>query len=160
MTPCSVSYGVFPWDAPIWNAGGDGNQFVPGFVRRHVGFWHDIILKDHTLRDTLVLYACDGADLHDLVLREYRGPSSAGPFDVARFPGTVFHNRFPSRFTSFVDDEVRALGFRLPYQRATATYCRAGKGSHHIVARINFAVSGVFKRSPRLTVPRYLVFSS
>ena len=26
------------WDAPMWDAGGDGNQFVPGLVRRHVGF--------------------------------------------------------------------------------------------------------------------------
>ena len=64
-------------------------------------------------------------DLHDLLLREYRGPSSAGPYDVARFPGAVFHNRIPSRFTRFVDDEARALGFRLPYQRVTGAQVSA-----------------------------------
>ena len=89
---------------------------MPGFVRRHVGFWLDIIFKEHALRDTVVLYLCDGGDLPDL-LRGYRGPSSAGLYDVIRFPGAVFHQRITPMFTRFVDDEVRALGFRVPYQR-------------------------------------------
>ena len=55
------------------------------------------------------VYLRDGVDLHDLLLREFRGPSSACSYDVARFPGAVFHNRIPPRFTRFVDDEVRAL---------------------------------------------------
>ena len=70
--------------------GVDGDQFVPGVVRRHVNFWHDIILKRHPLRETLVLYLRDVVDLHDLLLREYRGPSSDCPYDVGRFPGAVF----------------------------------------------------------------------
>ena len=52
-----------PWDAPVWNAGVDGNQFGPGFVRRHVNFWHDIILKRQPLRDTMVLHVLrDGVE--------------------------------------------------------------------------------------------------
>ena len=82
---------------------------MPGFMRRHVDFWHDIILKEHPLRDTLVLYLRDGVGLHDLLLREYRGPSSVYLFDVGRFPGAVFQNRIPPIVTSIVDDEVRAL---------------------------------------------------
>ena len=43
-----------PWDAPVWDVGGDGDRFVPGFVRRHVDLWQDIILQDYPLRCTLV----------------------------------------------------------------------------------------------------------
>ena len=94
---------VMPWGASIWrSAGGEGNQFVPGFVGRHVGFWHDITLKEHPLQDTLVLYVRNVVDIHDRLLTEYRGPSSACPFDIARFPGAVFHKRSPPRFTRFL----------------------------------------------------------
>ena len=68
-----------PWDAPVWNAGVNGDQFVPGLVRRQVDFWHDIIPPGHPLRDTLVSYLRDGARLHDLLLSEYRGPSTDCP---------------------------------------------------------------------------------
>ena len=66
-----------------------------------------------------MLHLRDGVDLRNLLLREYQGPSSACRYDVARFPVAVFHSRISPRFTRFVDDEVRALGFRLPYQRET-----------------------------------------
>ena len=82
-----------PWDAPVWNAGVDGDQFVPGFVHRHVDFWHDTILPGHSFRDTLVSYLRDGVGLHDLLLSEYRGPSIDCRYDVGRFPRAVFHNR-------------------------------------------------------------------
>ena len=69
-----------PWDAPVWNAGVDGGQFVPGFVRRHADFWNDIILQDHPLRGTLMSYLREGVGLHDLLLKEYRGPSIDCPY--------------------------------------------------------------------------------
>ena len=56
------------------------------------------------LRDTPVLYLRDGMDLHDLILREYRGPSSDCPYDVGKFPGAVFQNRIPPMFTGFLDE--------------------------------------------------------
>ena len=65
-------------------------QFVPGLVRRHVHLWQDVTLKDHPLRDTLVSYVRDGVDLHGLILNEFKGPSIECPYDVSRFPGTVF----------------------------------------------------------------------
>ena len=82
---------------------------MPGFVRRHVGFWNDITLKEHPVRNTLVLYLRHGVDLHHLPLKEHRSPSSACPYEVPRFPKEVFYNRIPPRFTRFVDEEVRAL---------------------------------------------------
>ena len=72
-------------------------------------FWHDIIFPGHPLRGTLVSYLRDGAGLHDLLLSEYRGPSINCPYDVGRFPGTVFLNRIPPSFASFVDTEGQAL---------------------------------------------------
>ena len=98
-----------PWDAPVWNAGVDGGQFVPGFVRRHAVFWNDVILQDHPLRGTLMSYLREGVGLHDLLLTEYRGPSIDCPYVVGRFPGAVFQNRIPPTFASFVDAEVQAL---------------------------------------------------
>ncbi|CAM9718774.1 unnamed protein product [Laminaria digitata] len=98
-----------PWNAPVWNAGVDGDQFVPGFVRLHVDFWNDIILQDHPLRDTLVSYLRDGVNLHDFLHSEYQGPSTDCPYDTGRFPGEVFENRIPPTFTGFVDAEVQAL---------------------------------------------------
>ena len=70
--------------------GGVETSSCLGFVRRHVDFWHDIILQEHPLRDTPVLYLRDGVDLHDLLRREYQGPSSACPYDVGGFPGAMF----------------------------------------------------------------------
>ena len=78
-------------------------------ARRHVGVWHDIILQEHPLRDTLVLYLRDGVHLHDILLRNYPGPSSASPYDVGRFPGAVLHKSIPPMSPKFVDDETRAL---------------------------------------------------
>ena len=98
-----------PWDAPIWNAGVDGGQFVPGSVRRHVNIWLDIILEGHPFWDALVLHMLNGVDLHDRLLREYRGPSSDWPFDVGGCPGTVVQNRIPPMFPGCVDDGARAL---------------------------------------------------
>ena len=49
---------------------GERDQFVPGLVRQHVDFWHNIILPDHLLRDTLVLYLRGGVGLQDLLRRE------------------------------------------------------------------------------------------
>ena len=90
--------------------GGMGTNLCRGSCAGiYVGFWHDIILKEHPPRDTLVLYLRDAVGLHDLLLWEYRAPSIACPYDVARFPGAVFHNRIPQRFTRFVDDEIQAL---------------------------------------------------
>ena len=98
-----------PWDAPVWNAGESGDLFVPGFVRQHVDFWHDIILPDHPLRDTLVSYLRDGVGVQDLLLHEYRGPSLDCTLDVGRFPGSVFQNRIPPSFAGFVDAELQAI---------------------------------------------------
>ena len=56
-----------------------------------------------------MLYFRDEVDLHNLLLRQYRGPSSGCPYDVSRFPGAVSHNRIPPMYTGVTDDEVRAL---------------------------------------------------
>ena len=82
---------------------------MAGFVRQHVDFWHNIILPDHPLRDTLVSYLRDGVGLQDLLLHEYRGPSLDCPYDVVRFPGAVFQNRIPPSFAGFVGAAVQAL---------------------------------------------------
>ena len=91
-----------------------GDQFVLSFVRRHLDFWLHIIVKGHPLRGPPVWYSLDGVNLHDLLLREYRGPLSNCPYDVGRFPGAVFRTRIPPMFTGFVDDEGRALANRVP----------------------------------------------
>ena len=75
-----------PWDAPVWNTGENGDQFVPGFVHQRVDFWHDIILPDHPLKDTLVSYLREGVGLQELLLHGYRGPSLDYLYDVGRFP--------------------------------------------------------------------------
>ena len=98
-----------PWDSPVWNAWANGVQLVPGFVRQHADFWHDIILPDHPLKDTLVSYLREDVGLQDLLLHEYRGPSVDCPYDVGRFPGAVFLNRIPPSFAGFVDAKVQAL---------------------------------------------------
>ena len=104
-----------PWDAPVWNAGESGDLFVSGFVRQHVDFWHDIILPDHPLRDTLVSYLRDGVGVQDLLLHEYRGPSLDCPCNVDRFPGAVFPNRIPPSFAGFVDAEVYEVSPHRPW---------------------------------------------
>ena len=45
-----------PWLSPVWDAGEKGRNFVPGFVRKHVAFWGNVILEDHPLRDTFRTY--------------------------------------------------------------------------------------------------------
>lgn len=112
-----------PWAAPVWDVGLEGAGFVPGFVRRHVEFWRNVILIDHPLRDSLVSYLRDGVDLYDLLLSEYRGGSNDLPYDVSRFPGAVFRNRIPPRFSPFVQAEVQTLvdrGCVLPWSEVRA----------------------------------------
>ena len=36
------------------------SAFVPGFVRKHVRFWHEDILKGQALRDKVIPYLRDG----------------------------------------------------------------------------------------------------
>ena len=98
-----------PWDSPVWNAGENRGQFVPGFVRRHEDFWHDTILPVRPLRDALMSHLRDGVGLQDLLLHEYRGPSLVCPYDVGRFPGVVFQNHIPPSFAGFVDAELQAI---------------------------------------------------
>ena len=47
-----------PWHALAWDAGAGGTAFVPGFVRKHLAFWGEVILQEHTVRDELILYWC------------------------------------------------------------------------------------------------------
>ena len=108
-SPMQGPRGRMPWCAPVWDAGGDGEQFVPGFVRRHVYFWHDIILQDPLLRCTLVSYLRERVGLHDLLLKEYRGSSIDRRYGVGRFLETVFKTRVPPAFASFVDAVVQAF---------------------------------------------------
>ena len=98
-----------PWLSPVWDAGEKGRNFVPGFVRKHVAFWENVILEDHPLRDTLVSYLRDGVDVHDFLFDSHKGPSSDRPYNVDRFPGAVFANRIPLPFTEFVDMEMQSL---------------------------------------------------
>ena len=85
--PMEGSLRRMSWNVPVWNAGVDEDQLVLGFLRKHVNFWYDIVLKGW---DTLVLYLRDGVDLHDLLPRKHRGRSSNCPYDVNQFPGAVF----------------------------------------------------------------------
>ena len=94
-----------PWHAPVW----DKNDFVPGFVRKHVPFWRDVILKDHPLRDTLVSYLRDGVDIYDLLLEDFKGPSTHLPYNIDRFPGAEFRNYIPQGFDQFVETEISSL---------------------------------------------------
>ena len=85
-----------------------------GFVHRHIDVWHDILLKQHPLRDTPLLYVPDGVDRHDLLLRKYRDPSNAFRRTPARMTSTDFPGRCSltvSRqcFLNFVADEVGTL---------------------------------------------------
>ena len=92
---------------PRWDAGEKGRSFVPGFVRNYVTFRENVILEDHPLRDTLVLYLRDGVDVHDFPFDSHKGPSSDRPYNVDQFPGAVFANRIPLPFTEFVDMEMQ-----------------------------------------------------
>lgn len=107
--PLSGDLRRMPWTAPVWDIGSDGTRFVPGLVRQHVDFWRDTILSEHPSRDTLVAFLRDGVDLYDLLLQDYRGPSTSLPYAVDRFPGAVFQNRIPPKFTAFVNAEVESL---------------------------------------------------
>ena len=97
------------WDAPIWDPGGDGDQLVPGFVRRHVDLRRDVILQDLPFRCMLMSYLRDGVALHDLLLSDYTGPSIDRPYSVGRFPGAVFKTAPPACLQQFVDAESRRL---------------------------------------------------
>ena len=96
---------IMPWHAPVW----DKNDFVRGFVRKHVQFSRDVVLKDHTLRDTLVSYLRDGVDIYDLLLEDFRGPSTHLPYNIDRFPGAEFRNYIPQGFDQFVDTAISPL---------------------------------------------------
>lgn len=96
-------------DAPVWDAGANGDHFVPSFVRQYVGFWHDIIIQNHLLRGTLVSYLREGVGPHDLLLEEYGGPSIDCPYVVGRLPGVVFTNSVPPAFPSCVEAEVQSI---------------------------------------------------
>ena len=74
---------------------------MPGFVRRPVDFWHDIILQNHSLRGTLVSCLGEGAGLDALLLREYSEPSIDWPYDVGQVPEAVLKKRFPPAFAIF-----------------------------------------------------------
>lgn len=98
-----------PWRAPAWDAGVDGREFVPGFVRQHTAFWEQVILRNHPHRRRLVSYLREGVDLRDFLREPYRGPSDGLPYAPERFPGATFANRVPPKFAGFVDREVQTL---------------------------------------------------
>ena len=61
---------------------------MPGFVRKHVAFWDEVILEGHPLRDELIPYLRDGVSAYDFLVDSSRGPSGALPYNVERFPGS------------------------------------------------------------------------
>ena len=124
-----------PWLSSIWDAGVGGHDFVPGFVRKHVAFWEDVILADYPLRNTLVSYLRDGVDVHDFRFDSNKGPLSNSPCNRDRFPGPVLANRIPLQFTEFVDMEMQSLIDSKP-------------GWHFTPALCNGAVSGGDKTTP------------
>ena len=98
-----------PWAAPVWNAGKDGMDFVPGLPRRHAIFWDQMVLKDHPDRDQFLSFIRDGVGLYDLLLPSHRGPSVDRPYNEDRFRGLVMQNRIPPGFDGFVADELKTL---------------------------------------------------
>ena len=76
---------------------------------KHVTFWDKVILEGHPLRDELISYVRDGVGVYDFLVDSSRGPSRALPYNVERFPGTVFANRIPSSHASFMDAEMNSL---------------------------------------------------
>lgn len=98
-----------PWHAPVWQAGDDGVDFVPGLPRRQLAFWDQVILRDHRERETFLSFLRDGVGVFDMLLPEFRGPSVDQPFNRGRFRGAVFSNRIPPAFRDFVDSEISSL---------------------------------------------------
>ena len=98
-----------PWHASVWDTGTGGSAFVPGFVRKHLTFWDEVILDGHPLRDDLISYLRDGVSVYDFLVGSSRGPWRVLPYNVKRFPEAVFANRIPSSHASFVDAEMNSL---------------------------------------------------
>ena len=84
---------------------------MPGFARKHVAFWDEVVLEGHPLRDELISYLRDRirSTTFCLIL-----PGSIESSSVQRgmFSGSsvaVFANRIPSSHASFVDTEMKSL---------------------------------------------------
>ena len=99
-----------PLTWPVWDAGADGADFVPGFPSYHLPFWETFILREHPNRDQFLSVLRDGVGLHDMLLPPFRGPSVDQPFNSDRFRGAVFRDRIPAAFAGFVDLGDRFLG--------------------------------------------------
>lgn len=98
-----------PWQAPVWHAGEEGSEFVPGILRKHVDFWGGVILQDQPLRENLVSYLREEVSINELLLASHRGASVGSPYKLDRFPGAVFQNRIPPAHAEIVDVEMRFL---------------------------------------------------
>lgn len=98
-----------PWTCPVWDAGADGVDFVPGLPSQKLPFWEKFILREHPNKDQFLSFLRDGVGLHDLLRPPFRGPSVDQPFNPDRFKGAVFRNRIPPGFTDFVDSEISSL---------------------------------------------------
>ena len=98
-----------PLTCPVWDAGADGADFVPGFPSYHLPFWEKFILREHPNRDQFLSVLRDGVGLHDMLLPPFHGPSVDQPFNPDRFRGAVFRNRIPAAFAGFIDSEIASL---------------------------------------------------
>ena len=98
-----------PWEAPVRDAGENGEDFVPGGLNHHCEFWDKVILRDHPDRHQLMSYLRDGVSVFDFLTEEYRGRSRNEPYRPEAFPGAVFPNRIPDDHAEFVTLEVQQL---------------------------------------------------
>lgn len=98
-----------PWTNPVWDIGADGFGFVPGFPRRHVRFWDEVMLKDHPERGTFLSLLRDGVGMDDLLVDTHRGPYIDRPYKEELFRGLVMRNRITQEFDGFVSAEVQSF---------------------------------------------------
>ena len=102
----------FPWEAPVRDAGPNGDDFVPGGLNHSHAFWDEVVLRDHPQKEQLMLYLREGISVFDFLKPEFRGKSRSEPYRPEAFPGAVFPNRIPAKHSDFVRNEVRALVHR------------------------------------------------
>ena len=98
-----------PWEAPIRDAGPNGDDFVPGGLNHHHAFWEEVVLRDHPQKTQLMSYLRDGVSVYEFLTDGFKGKSRSEPYRPEAFPGAAFPNRIPDKHSGFVHNEVHAL---------------------------------------------------
>ena len=89
-----------PWSCPVWDAGVDVVDFVPGLPSQKLPFWEKFILCEHSNRDQFLPFLRDGVELYNRLLMQFpafRSVSRSTPAaSGGRFSGTVSRRSSPT----------------------------------------------------------------